>query len=213
MGEAVSLGVHESQSRLWENRVGRGRAFWEFAFPIAREIFPDALGDAGAEAVHFAVNHVARTPIRTRADEVTYNLHTLVRFELERAMIAGDLVAADVPQAWNEGYRRYLGITPPSDAEGCLQDSHWSAGLIGYFPTYTLGDVYSAQLIGAAAPSDADIARGDFRPLLGWLRTHVHCHGQRFTAAQLVEQATGSPPDHRPLIAWLRRKYSDLYDL
>jgi carboxypeptidase Taq len=217
MGEPVSLGVHESQSRLWENRVGRGRAFWAYAFPIARDVFPDALGDATADSLHFAVNHVARTPIRTRADEVTYNLHTLVRFELERAMIAGDLAAADVPAAWNEGYRRYLGITPPSDAEGCLQDSHWSAGLIGYFPTYTLGDIYSAQLIDAAARDigalDTQIARGDFSALLAWLRTNVHCHGQRFTAGQLVEHATGSPPDHRPLIMWLRNKYTELYAL
>jgi carboxypeptidase Taq len=213
MGEAVSLGVHESQSRLWENRIGLGRAFWRFAFPIVREIFPDAFGDTNADAVQFAINHVARTPIRTKADEVTYNLHTLVRFELEQAMIAGDLIAADVPQAWNEGYRRYLGITPASDAEGCLQDSHWSAGLIGYFPTYTLGDVYSAQFIEAAAPADADIERGEFRPLLEWLRTHVHRHGQRYTAAQLVEQATGAPPDHRPLMNWFRAKYTDLYAL
>jgi carboxypeptidase Taq len=217
MGEPISLGVHESQSRLWENRVARGRAFWTYAFPIARNIFPDALGDATADSLHFAVNHVARTPIRTRADEVTYNLHTLVRFELERAMIAGDLAPADVPEAWNDGYRRYLGITPASDAEGCLQDTHWSAGLIGYFPTYTLGDIYSAQLIDAAARDigslDAQIAHGDFTALLDWLRTHVHCHGQRYTAAQLVEHATGSPPDHRPLMTWFRNKYADLYAL
>jgi carboxypeptidase Taq len=217
MGEAVSLGVHESQSRLWENRVGRSRAFWTYAFPIAREHFPEAFGDASVDSVYFAVNHVARTPIRTRADEVTYNLHTLIRFELERALIAGDLVVRDVPDAWNEGYRRYLGITPASDAEGCLQDSHWSMGLIGYFPTYTLGDVYSAQFLGAAARAigslDTHIARGDFTPLLSWLRTNVHSQGQRFTAGQLVEHATGSAPDHRSLIDWLRTKYSDLYHL
>jgi carboxypeptidase Taq len=217
MGEPVSLGVHESQSRLWENRVGRGRAFWQFAYPIAREIFPDALGDTTVDAVHFAVNHVARTLIRTQADEVTYNLHTLVRFELEVAMITGDLAPADVPGAWNERYHRYLGVTPTSDAEGCLQDTHWSAGLIGYFPTYTLGDVYSAQFMEAAerdlGPLDTQIARGNFGPLLGWLRTHVHSHGQRYTAAQLVQQATGSLPDHRPLMSWLRNKYTELYAL
>jgi carboxypeptidase Taq len=217
MGEAVSLGIHESQSRLWENRVGRGRAFWTYAFPIARDYFPDTLGDATLDSVYFAVNHVARTPIRTRADEVTYNLHTLIRFELERAMIAGDLAPADVPDAWNEGYRRYLGITPASDAEGCLQDTHWSMGLIGYFPTYTLGDVYSAQFIEAAAravgPLEPHIARGDFTPLLSWLRTNVHSQGQRFTAGKLVEHATGAKPDHRPLIKWLRAKYTELYSL
>jgi carboxypeptidase Taq len=217
MGEAVSLGVHESQSRLWENRVGRGRAAWEYFFPVAQTHFPDMLGDVTADAFHFAINHVARTPIRVQADEVTYNLHTLIRFELERAMIAGDLQVDDVPDAWNAAYRRYLGITPASDAEGCLQDTHWSAGLIGYFPTYTLGDVYSAQFYAAAehaaGPFDAPFARGDFSPLLGWLRTNVHAQGQRYMAASLVEHATGALPDHRPLIDWLRRKYSALYNL
>lgn len=217
MGEPVSLGVHESQSRLWENRVGRGRAAWEHFFPIARTLFPGALGDVSLDEFHFAVNHVARTPIRVEADEVTYNLHTLIRFELERAMIAGDLAAADVPDAWNAGYQRYLGITPASDAEGCLQDTHWSAGLVGYFPAYTLGDVYSAQFFAAAARDVGDLeaafARGDFSGLLGWLRANVHRHGQRFTAARLVDRATGAPPDHRPLIDFLRRKYSALYSL
>jgi carboxypeptidase Taq len=217
MGEAVSLGIHESQSRLWENRVGRGRAFWTYAFPLARDHFPDVLADATADSVYFAVNHVARTPIRTRADEVTYNLHTLIRFELERALIAGDLQVADVPSAWNDAYRRYLNITPATDTEGCLQDTHWSMGLIGYFPTYTLGDIYSAQFIEAAdravGPLATHFARGDFAPLLTWLRANVHSQGQRYRATNLVTHATGQKPDHRPLIDWLRTKYTELYEI
>jgi carboxypeptidase Taq len=217
MGEAVSLGIHESQSRLWENRVGRGRAFWTYAFPLARDHFPDVLGDATPDSVYFAVNRVARTPIRTRADEVTYNLHTLIRFELERALISGNLRPADVPSGWNDAYHRYLNLTPATDTEGCLQDTHWSMGLIGYFPTYTLGDIYSAQFIEAAnravGPLDAQFTRGDFTALLAWLRTNVHAQGQRFHAANLVEHATGAKPDHRPLINWLRTKYTELYQL
>jgi carboxypeptidase Taq len=217
MGEAVSLGVHESQSRFWENRIGRSRAFWGFATGHARVAFAPLLDDVSPDAFHFAINHVARTPIRVRADEVTYNLHTLIRFELEVALITGALDVADVPEAWNDGYRRHLGQTPATDRDGCLQDSHWSAGLIGYFPTYTLGDVYSAQLLDAAGRDlgdlDAQIAAGEFAPLLDWLRGHVHRQGQRYTPAALVEHATGSPPDHRPLIAGLRRKYTALYDL
>jgi carboxypeptidase Taq len=217
MGEAVSLGVHESQSRFWENRIGRGRAFWRFAFEHARAAFAPTIDDVTPDALHFAINHVARTPIRVRADEVTYNLHTLIRFELEVALITGALDVADVPEAWNDGYRRHLGLTPVSDREGCLQDSHWSAGLIGYFPTYTLGDIYSAQLVDAATRDlgdlDARIATGDFAPLLDWLRTHVHRQGRRYAPALLIAQATGSPPDHRPLIAGLRRKYTELYAL
>jgi len=217
MGEAVSLGVHESQSRFWENRIGRSRAFWGFATGHARVVFAPLLDDVSPDAFHFAINHVARTPIRVRADEVTYNLHTLIRFELEVALITGALDVADVPEAWNDGYRRHLGLTPATDRDGCLQDSHWSAGLIGYFPTYTLGDVYSAQLLDAAGRDlgdlDAQIAAGEFAPLLDWLRGHVHRQGQRYTPAALVEHATGSPPDHGPLIAGLRRKYTALYDL
>ena len=217
MGEAVSIGVHESQARLWENTVGRRPAFWRHFFPRARQVFPEALHDVCAEGFQAAVNHVAPSPVRASADEVTYNLHVLVRFELEQALVAGDLRAADVPAAWNEKYRRYLGVTPATDAEGCLQDGHWGGGLLGYFPTYTLGNVFAAQLFARAAADlgglDEAFARGRFDGLLGWLRDRVYRHGQRFQAPRLIEQATGSPPDHRPLLAALRRKYGELYDL
>jgi carboxypeptidase Taq len=217
MGEAVSLGVHESQSRLWENLVGRGRAFWAYWLPMARRIFHEALADVSLERFHAAVNDVRPSLIRVRADEATYNLHIIVRFELEQDLLAGNLAVGDLPVAWNEKYREYLGVTPANDAEGCLQDIHWSAGLVGYFPTYTLGNVYAAQLFAAAEAQlgglDEAFARGDFGGLLDWLREKIHCHGQRYRAADLVERVTGSRPDHRPLIDGLRRKYAELYGI
>ena len=217
MGEVASLGLHESQSRLWENRVGRSRAFWEHLFPRAQEIFHESLHDVTLDDFHFAVNHVAPSASRVQADEVTYNFHTLLRFDLERALVAGDLTAADVPCAWNEAYQHHLGVTPADDAEGCLQDSHWAAGLIGYFPTYTLGDVFGAQLFARANAElgDLDLAfrSGAFGDLREWLRDHVHRHGQRYRAATLVARVTGSPPDHRPLVETLRAKYTALYGI
>ena len=217
MGEAVSLGVHESQSRLWENLVGRGRAFWAYWLPMARRIFHEALADVSLDAFHAAVNHVAPSLIRVQADEATYNLHIIIRFELEQDLLAGDLAVGDLPAAWNQKYRECLGVTPRNDAEGCLQDIHWSAGLIGYFPTYTLGNIYAAQLFAAAQAElgglDDAFARGDFGGLLGWLREKVHRQGQRYRPADLVERVTGSRPDHRPLIDGLRRKYAELYGI
>jgi carboxypeptidase Taq len=215
MGEAASVGIHESQSRLWENVVGRSRAFWEYFFPRARQVFHETLHDVGLDDFHRAVNHVEPTPVRVRADEVTYNLHVLVRFELEQALVTGDLSAADVPAAWNEAYRHHLGIVPRDDREGCLQDGHWGAGMIGYFPTYTLGNVFAAQLFARAAAEvgdlDAQFARGEFGGLLGWLRDRVHRHGRRYPAARLIERATGAPPDPRALVEALRQKYGALY--
>jgi carboxypeptidase Taq len=217
MGEAVSLGVHESQSRLWENLVGRGLAFWAYWLPMARRIFHEALADVSLKRFHAAVNDVRPSLIRVRADEATYNLHIIVRFELEQDLLAGNLAVGDLPAAWNERYREYLGVTPANDAEGCLQDIHWSAGLVGYFPTYTLGNVYAAQLFAAAEAQlgglDQAFARGDFGGLLDWLREKIHRHGQRYRAADLVERVTGSRPDHRPLIDGLRRKYAELYGI
>jgi carboxypeptidase Taq len=211
MGEAASLGLHESQSRLWENFVGRSRAFWQHFFPRARGVFHEALHDVRLDAFVRSLNRVECSPIRTEADEVTYNLHILIRFEIEQALLSGDLPSRDLPGAWADAYRDSLGIVPASDREGCLQDGHWAEGLIGYFPTYALGNVYAAQLVAAAERDlgdlDAQFARGDFGGLLGWLRDRVHRHGQRFTAARLVERATGAPPDSRALIASLRTRY------
>jgi carboxypeptidase Taq len=215
MGRAVSLGVHESQSRLWENAVGRGRPFWTHAYPLVRRVFRDALHDVDLDRFHLAVNHVEPSLIRVQADEVTYNLHIIVRFELERALLSGDLAVGDLPGAWAEKYRAYLGVAPEHDAEGCLQDIHWSAGLFGYFPTYTLGNVLAAQLFAKAGAEMPDLpeqfARGDFGQLLGWLRDRVHRQGQRFRSAALVEYATGSPLDPQPLVDSLTSKYRELY--
>ena len=217
MGEAVSLGVHESQSRLWENGVGRSRAFWEYWLPFARRIFREPLHATQIDAFYATVNRVEPSLIRVQADEATYNLHILIRFELEQALIGGDLAVGDLPAAWNAKYRDFLGITPPDDAAGCLQDIHWAAGLIGYFPTYTLGNLYAAQLRNRAEVDlgglDPAIARGDFAPLLVWLRTKIHRQGQRYPASTLIEQATGATLDHHPLIRSLRDKYAPLYGL
>jgi carboxypeptidase Taq len=215
IGEAISLGIHESQSRLWENLVGRSRAFWTFYYPMAQKRYPAALGDVAFEDFYFAINDVRPSLVRVEADEVTYNLHILIRFELERALLAGDLQAAELPAAWNEKYQKYLGITPPNDREGVLQDVHWSAGLIGYFPTYSLGNLYAAQFFAQAQSTlgnlDEAIGHGDFRPLLNWLRQNIHQHGQRWSAADLVQRVTGRPLSAKPLVDYLRTKLGPLY--
>jgi carboxypeptidase Taq len=215
LGSAASLGVHESQSRLWENQVGRGRPFWEHFFPRARDAFPAALSDAGLDDWLFAVNDVRPSFIRVEADEATYNLHILLRFELEQALVSGDLKPADVPGAWGEKFRVSFGLTPPDDAHGCLQDIHWSMGGLGYFPTYTLGNLYAAQLMERARADlgdlDGDFRRGEFGRLKGWLNEKVHRQGQRYRAAELCERITGRPLSHRPLLEYLRGKYAPLY--
>lgn len=216
-GEASSLGVHESQSRLWENLVGRSRPFWEHFFPLARQVFPETLHDVELGDFHRAVNHVERSHNRVRADEVTYDLHIIIRFELERDLISGQLTVADLPAAWNEKYLAYLGLSPENDADGCLQDGHWSAGSFGYFPSYTLGNVFAAQLFAAAerelGTQSTAFSRGEFASLLGWLRNNVHRQGQRYSASKLIEAATGSPPDHRPYVDGLKKKFGELYEL
>lgn len=217
MGEAVSLGIHESQSRLWENSVGRSRPFWRHYYPKARGIFRDALGSLPMEDFYFAVNKVAPSFIRVEADEVTYNLHILIRFELERALISEDLSVDALPAAWNDKYQKYLGILPPDDALGCLQDVHWSAGLIGYFPTYTLGNIYGAQFFNQANTDlgglDARIAAGEFEGLLGWLREKIHRHGKRYQPVDLVREVVGADPSPEPLVRQLHAKFDELYGL
>jgi carboxypeptidase Taq len=217
MGEAASVGMDEAQARLWEGRVGRSRGFWHHFFPQARQQFSNSLRGVDLDGLYFAINQVKPTLIRVNADEVTYNLHTLVRFELERALVAEQLKPADVPEAWNAAYQRYLGIEPKNDREGCLQDGHWADGLIGYFPTYTLGDVFAAQLFTQAEKElgdmDRQFARGEFGELVRWLGQKVYQEGARYPSARLIEVITGSPPDHRPLVRLLKAKYSALYSL
>jgi carboxypeptidase Taq len=217
MGVSNSLGMHESQARLWENAVGRSLAFWKHFYPRARQAFPEALGRVSLNDFYLAINQVEPAWNRVQADEVTYNLHILIRFELEQALLKGDLPVNDLPAAWNAGYEQHLGTTPPDDAEGCLQDGHWSEGLFGYFPTYTLGNVYAAQLMAAArrelADLDEQFAHGDFSCLLEWLRTKVYRHGSRFRPRDLIVHATGGPPDHRPFVEGLKAKYGEIYGL
>lgn len=208
-GSACSLGVHESQSRLWENQVGRCAGFCEFLLPKAKQSFPGLARVSSAE-VFLAANRIEPSLIRTEADELTYNFHILLRYELERALIAGDLVVRDLPAAWNERMQALLGLVASDDRTGVLQDVHWSAGEFGYFPTYTLGNIYAAQLFVAARSAlgdfEAAFAAGDFAPLLAWLRSHVHRYGQEFRASVLVERATGRAPNATDLLAHLETK-------
>lgn len=215
-GTFCSLGIHESQSRLWENQVGRSRPFWDHFFPRLKQTFP-AAADVPPDTFFFAINDVRPSFIRVEADEATYNLHVALRFELELDLLSGSLAAADLPGAWNERFTKLFGLTPPTDREGCLQDIHWSFGGVGYFPTYTLGNLYAAQLMDAArralggADLDADFRRGDFSRLKDWLVANVHRHGRRFRAAELCRRATGRPLDAAPFLAYLREKYALLY--
>jgi carboxypeptidase Taq len=216
-GSHASLGIHESQSRLWENSVGRGRPFWEHFFGRAKQSFPAALGGVRPDDFYFAINDVRPSYIRVEADEATYNLHIIVRFELEQALMRGDLVPADVPGAWNDKFRDLLGLTPPDAARGCLQDIHWSMGGIGYFPTYTLGNLYAAQLMEQARTDlpglEDDFRKGEFGRLKSWLTEKVHRWGRRFSAGELCRRATGRPLSHKPLIKYLNGKYQELYAL
>lgn len=217
MGLPASVGMHESQSRLWENMVGRSKPFWRYFFPQAQRLFRSALADAALDDFHAALNEVKPSFIRIEADEVSYNLHILLRFELERALLSGELKPADVPGEWNARFKKYLGLDVSRDADGCLQDIHWSAALFGYFPTYTLGNLYAAQLFEKARQDlpdlDDRLAGGSFSELLGWLRANVHQHGRRYPAARLCERATGKSLSHRPLMDYLNQKYSEIYHL
>lgn len=211
LARAPSMGLHESQSRLWENQIGRTLPFWRHYFPILRETFPGKLDDVSLDAFHRAVNLVERSFVRTDADEVTYNLHIVLRFELERALLSGDLAPKDLPGAWNETMTKYLGVTPPDHRRGCLQDIHWALGAIGYFPTYAIGNLYAAQLFAAyeaAYPQIwSDVEAGHFAPLLSWLRANVHRIGDREDAEAIVEAATGAGLRVQPLLDALRAKY------
>lgn len=217
LGRSISLGIHESQSRLWENLVGRSHHFWQWAYPDLQKTFPKQLKKVPLENFYGAINKVKPSFIRVEADEVTYNLHIMVRFELELALLENKLKVKDLPEAWNSKYQDYLGITPPDDAVGCMQDIHWSYGLIGYFPTYTLGNIMSVQLFEAAKKAhpdlEQDIKKGQFETLLGWLKQNVHEHGSRYLPQELLKKATGSELDSGPYVKYLNTKFRHLYDL
>lgn len=214
LGRDAGTGAHESQSRLWENHVGRSRGFWRWALPRFREAFPDHPA-TDVDRLWPTLHVVRPSHIRVEADEVTYGLHIVARFELERALFAGRLEVADLRDAWNDLYHELLGFRPDRDRDGLLQDIHWAMGLFGYFPTYTLGSMAAAQLFEAAerdlANLDGAFAEGEFGPLLGWLRDRVHRHGSRYTLDELLTRATGRPLSPEPLLAHLRRKLDAAY--
>jgi len=217
VGQSASLGIHESQSRMWENLVGRSRPFWTYFFPVAQRIFRESLTGVSLDEFYGSVNYVTPSYIRVEADEVTYNLHILLRFELERALMTGDIKPVDVPGEWNKRFKKYFGIDVDKDASGCLQDVHWSQGLVGYFPTYSLGNLYSAQFFAQAQKDIPDLYRrfesGDFLTLREWLREKIHRHGLHYRAKQLCERVTGKPLSHKPLIDYMKAKYGELYGI
>ncbi|WP_410765742.1 carboxypeptidase M32 [Haloferax sp. DFSO60] len=216
LGESRNLSVHESQSRLWENHVGRSHGFWEHFMPTFTEHFPDI--DATVEEAYEAANQVYEDNfIRVEADELTYHLHIVIRFELERALISGNLDVEDVPEAWNDKYEEYLGIRPETDTEGCLQDIHWAYGNFGYFPTYSLGSIMAAQLFASASEDiddlDEKIAAGEFGDLREWLRENIHQRGRRYETNDLVKLATGEDFAADDFLSYVEAKYAELYDI
>jgi carboxypeptidase Taq len=217
LGQASSLAIHESQSRMWENLVGRSLSFWKHFYPTLQTTFPAQLGKISLEQFYQGINKVQPSLIRVEADEATYNLHIMLRLELEIALVEGWLDVKDLPEAWNQRMQEYLGLTPLNDSQGVLQDIHWSIGLVGYFSTYALGNLISVQLwerIREAIPDlEAQIEGGEFSALLGWLRENIHCHGAKFEPQELVQRTTGSKIDPEPYLRYLKGKYGDLYRL
>jgi carboxypeptidase Taq len=210
--------VHESQSRLWENVVARGRGFWEHFYPPLRRLFGEQLSSVPLAAFHGAINKVARSLIRTDADEVTYNLHIMLRFDLENKLLEGGLCVKDLPEAWHAAMQAHLDIAPSNDRDGCLQDAHWYSGYIGgRFQSYTVGNILSAQFYSAALKTypniPREIAGGEFGTLRGWLRDNLYRHGNKFAPNDLVERATGAVTQMKPYIDYLREKYGALYRL
>jgi carboxypeptidase Taq len=217
LSRGASLGVHESQSRMWENTVGRSRGFWGWAFPQLQQTFPAQLGSTDVETFYKAINKVQPSFIRVEADEATYNLHIMLRFELEMEMISGAVKVRDLPEEWNDRFEAFIGITPTSDTVGVLQDVHWSSGLLGYFPTYAIGNLLAAQYYRKALEAHPnipdEIAAGRFDTLLGWMRTNIHQHGRKFTAEELTQRVTGERIDCKYYMQYLYDKYTDIYAL
>ncbi|MFP4374063.1 MAG: carboxypeptidase M32 [Spirochaetaceae bacterium] len=217
LGEGASMGIHESQSRLWENFIGRSLPFWRYFYPHLQRQFPDELADVGLDDYYRAVNRVEPTFIRVEADEVTYSLHIILRFNLEKQLVTRELEVEDLPDAWREESKTLLGIVPRSDADGVLQDIHWSLGAIGYFPTYALGNLYAAQFYASLRRSvpelDERLAAGDLSPVLSWLRSNVHAPGSTMTPAELCEEVTGASLDAGHFVSYLREKYAGIYDV
>lgn len=216
LGRGTSLGVHESQSRLWENVVGRSRPFWQHFYPCLQEVFPEQLGSADLDTFYGAINKVQPSLIRVEADEVTYNLHIMLRFEMEQDLLEGRYPVSEAPAVWNQKMEDYLGIRPPTDTDGILQDIHWT-GMMGYFPTYSLGNILSVQLYDTAVEEVPEIpeqiARGTFDGLRGWLTEKVYRHGRKYEPNELIERVTGEPLQSRSYMGYLKRKYGEIYEL
>jgi carboxypeptidase Taq len=217
LGSGESLGVHESQSRMWENMVGRGRPFCGVLVPRIAELFGGALQDLDADTLYRAVNRVNPSFIRVEADEATYSLHIVLRFELEQQLLEGTLAVEDLPEAWNSRFEEYFGLDVQDDADGVLQDVHWSAGLIGYFPTYAIGNLIAGQLWELAHSQipglDDRLAAGELAPLREWLREHVHRHGSKFTTTELLERESAGPIAVTPFTSYLKGKLGEVYGL
>ncbi|MGV3658066.1 MAG: carboxypeptidase M32 [Chitinophagaceae bacterium] len=217
LGEACSYSIHESQSRLWENNVGRSLPFWQHYYGQLQQRFPEQLGQNVSLSFYKAINKVAPSLIRTEADEITYHFHVYIRYQLEKSLLEGSLATADIPQFWNEQYKKYLGVTVPDDKRGCLQDVHWSHGSFGYFPTYSLGSFYAAQFfaqVQKAIPGlQQQISQGQVAPLLNWLRTEIHAKGRYFTSEELCRQVTGEGLQVRHFMDYLLTKYTAIYNL
>jgi len=213
----LSLGLHESQSRMWENLVGRSRPFWNYFYPQLQAAFPATFGALDQETFYRAINKVQPSFIRVEADEATYNLHVILRFELEQEIMEGKLRVAELPEAWNDRMKAYLGVTVPDDAHGVLQDIHWSSGYIGYFPTYSLGNIISCQIwekaLAAMPDLYAQFERGEFQALREWLRENLHRHGRKFTPTEMLQRLVGGPIDVGPYIRYLQTKLTDIYQL
>lgn len=217
LARGTSLGIHESQSRMMENIVGRSRGFWEAHYPKLQSVFPAQLGKHTVTDFYHAINKVQPSFIRVEADELTYNFHIILRFELEQAMLNGDLAVKDLPTAWNDKMKTLLGVVPPNDAQGCLQDVHWSRPGFGYFPTYALGNLYAAQFYETAVSQNpaitAEMARGETTALVSWLRENIHQHGRKFTPGELAQRITGQPLSHAAFMRYVTSKFSDIYGL
>jgi carboxypeptidase Taq len=217
LAEGVSMGIHESQSRLWENVFGRSRAFWEYQFPRLKALFPEQLGQVATDAFYRAVNRAGPSLIRIEADELSYSLHIILRFELERRLFSGDLAVEDLPRAWRCSMKELLGIEPETDAEGVLQDVHWSMGSFGYFPSYALGNLYGLQFLKKLRQDlpdyEDDIARGSFTAIRRWLRENIYTWGRRLDPADLLFNVTGEKLSVSPFLEYIEAKYTDLYGL
>ncbi len=217
LGAHISLGIHESQSRLWENNVGRSKAFWNHHYPALQALFPEHLGDLSVDAFYAAINKVQANLIRTEADELHYHFHVLIRFEIEKGLLEGSIPFDEVKDIWNAKYKEYLGVDVPNDSKGILQDIHWSHGSFGYFPTYSLGSFYAAQFYNQAekdiAGLEGKIASGNTSELLDWLRTNIHAHGRFYSSQEICEKVTGEPLNFKYFMDYARKKFGSIYGL